>query len=137
MSDGLTLIKSSTQNQILTFLFHSSFQSRRRSDDMDIDSDDDYENGGRGGLGSSRGGGNWEEVSKKKDESGSGHTGYLYDRYTNINLPEDRLFCYENVKRRQLVTILALQQNCLWVKSCSCGCVGKRKEEIWWKFQRA
>ena len=48
---------------------------------MDIDSDDDYENGGRGGLGSSRGGGNWEEVSKKKDESGSGHTGYLYDRY--------------------------------------------------------
>ena len=50
---------------------------------MDIDSDDDYENGGRGGLGSSRGGGNWEEVSKKKDESGSGHTGYLYDRYTD------------------------------------------------------
>merc|ERR1719219_865133 len=49
---------------------------------MDIDSDDDYENGVRGGgVGSSRGsGGNWEEVSKKKDESGSGHTGYLYDR---------------------------------------------------------
>ena len=52
---------------------------------MDMDSDDDYENGGRGGLGSARGGGNWEEVSKKKDESGSGHTGYLYDRYMANN----------------------------------------------------
>jgi len=78
---GGTAKKSEVAQEILDF--EESLQgskSRRRSDDMDIDSDDDYENGVRGGVGSSRGGGNWEEVSKKKDESGSGHTGYLYDR---------------------------------------------------------